>query len=200
MKLLNATLTVLALGVASASAGPLYQSPTYTKNPKAVVPVDPSCPCFFEGFQVGAFVSGVWGPDSLGNEYLNNPVPGAAASEGDDALGAGVSLAYYFTRNIALEYSYSWQDTRSDRHIHTLDFLWRMPLGYTCWAPYLIGGGGLNTDGGTRGIYRAGGGIEYRLANCVGIFADYTYNWIAGGDAGWDNSFNLARAGLRIPF
>jgi len=194
MKLLQATLTITALFAGHALAGPV----TY-KNPKTQI-VDPRCPCFFEGLEVGTYVSGLWGPDSLGNEYINNPVAGAPGTQGDDALGVGVNLTYFFTERVAVEYSYTWHDTNSDRHLHTLDFLYRHPLGYSCWAPYILGGGGINSNGGTAGVYRVGGGIEYRLPNCVGIFADYTYNWIAGGDEGWGNDFNLARAGFRIPF
>lgn len=190
MKLLTCTLTITALGAAAVFAGSGYD-----KNPKSPLVVDPRCPCFFEGLQVGFFATGLWGPDALGNEYLDG-----GGTRGDDALGAGVSFAYYFTENIAVEYSYSWLATESDRHIHALDLLYRMPLGNTCWAPYLMGGAGVNTDGGSAGLYRLGAGVEYRLANCVGIFADYSHNWIAGGDEGWGNDFNLGRAGFRIPF
>lgn len=192
MKLLNATLTVITLGVVTSFAGP-----DGYKNP---LTVDNRCPCFFEGLQVGVFATGVWGPNALGNEYINNPVAGAPGQKGDNALGAGVSLTYYFTESFALEYSYSWLDSRSDRHINALDALYRFRLDDSCWAPYLMGGIGLNSDGGTEGIYRLGAGVEYRLSNCVGIFADYSHNWVAGGDEGWGNDFNLGRAGLRIPF
>jgi hypothetical protein len=54
-----------------------------------------------------------------------------------------------------------------------------MPLGNSCWAPYIIGGGALFSDGSNQGAYRAGAGIEYRLASCSAIFADGTYNWVA---------------------
>jgi hypothetical protein len=194
MKLLNATLTVIALGVVTALAGPAYDK---GKNPMVV---DARCPCFFDGLQVGVFGTAIWGPNALGNEYINNPVAGAPAEKSDNAFGAGINLTYYVTENIALEYSYSWLNTRSDRHINALDLLYRFPLGNSCWAPYLMGGAGLNSDGTTVGVYRAGAGIEYRLANCVGIFADYSHNWVAGGDEGWGNDFNIGRAGLRIPF
>lgn len=195
MKLLSATSIVLALGVVAAFAGPDYH-----KNAKSPLVVDPSCPCFFEGLQVGIYAAALWGPDALGNEYVNNPIAGGPAETGDDAFGAGVSLTYYFTENIALEYNYTWVDTRSDRHLNTLDLLYRMPLGDSCWAPYVMGGAGLNSDSDTVGVYRLGAGLEYRLANCVGVFADYTHNWVGGGEEGWGNGFNLGRAGFRIPF
>lgn len=194
MKLLNALLTVSTLGLVSGIAGPIYD-----KNPKNLV-VDPRCPCFFEGLQVGFFATGLWGPDALGNEYINNPVAGAPAAPDDDAFGAGVSMAYFFTDNFALEYSYSWVDSRTDRHINALDLLYRFPLGNTCWAPYLMGGAGLNSDSDNVGVFRAGAGVEYRLANCVGLFVDYAHHWVGGGDEGWGNDFNLGRAGFRIPF
>lgn len=194
MKLLNAILSVIALGVITAAAGSSYDK---GKNPLVV---DARCPCFFEGLQVGFYGVGLWGPNSLGNEYINNPVSGAPAEGEDDALGLGVSLTYYFTDKIAVEYSYSWANSRSDRHMNTLDLLYRIPLGNTCWAPYVMGGGGLNSDGTTVGVFQAGAGIEYRLPNCVGVFVDYSHNWVAGGDEGWGNDFNLGRAGFRIPF
>ncbi|MEO0447608.1 MAG: hypothetical protein AAF191_16160, partial [Verrucomicrobiota bacterium] len=80
--------------------------------------------------------------------------------------------------------------------------IYRRPLGYSCFAPYILGGGGVNTNGSSKGIYRAGGGIEYRMPNrnCSAIFADYIYNWTAGGDEGWNNDFSQARVGMRFQF
>jgi hypothetical protein len=190
---MKVTVSYLAtlLWCGSALAGPVSEPYASEKNMVA----EPVGPCYLPGFEFGLFGSGIWGPDSLGNEY-HPPV------KGDDALGAGVSLAYFFTARIGLEYSYAWHATESDRHLHTLDLRYRMPLGDSCLAPYLIGGGGVNTDGGVFGVYRAGAGLEYRPEAWagVGIFADYTHNWIAGGSEGWGNSFNQGRVGIRFQF
>lgn len=152
MKKLIASVATLGALAGFAVAGPVVD-----KN----VVVDPTCQCFNAGWGVGVFASGL----------LNGPQ--------EDALGGGVELSYFFNKNFGVLYSYSAHATDSEEHVNALDLVYRMPLGNSCWAPYLIGGGALFSDGSNQGAYRAGAGIEYRLASCSAIFADGTYNWIA---------------------
>ena len=164
--------TIAILGLASGFA---YAGPPLDKNPI----VDASCPCFFPGLQVGAFASGFL-PRQNG---------------GDSAAGGGVNFAYFFNDNFGLEYSYSVHATDSETHINALDLIYRMPLGYTCWAPYVMGGGALVSDGSNEAAYRLGGGLEYRFDNCVAAFSDATYNWIQQ-----EPDAVHVRLGLRVPF
>ncbi len=173
MKLLQATLATFVLGIGLAHAGPFID-----KNP--VISVDPSCPCFFPGFEVGAFVGG----------YL--------PTSGEDALGGGVSLTYFFTENLGLDYSYSVYATESEKHINALDLLYRIPLGNSCWAPYFLGGGAVFSNSDNNGAFRLGGGVEWRMsyfAMCPAVFTDATYNWVDGG-----SDAVQVRLGFRVPF
>jgi len=173
MKLLQATLATLALGIGLAQAGPVID-----KNP---IPVDPSCPCFYPGLQVGAFASG----------YLSQGGPV------EDALGGGVAFSYYFTENIGLEYSYAVHATASEKHINALDLMYRVPVGSSCLAPYLLGGGAILSNGENNWAWRGGAGLEYRFQNllCSALFADGTYNWADG-----ESDAIQIRLGLRVPF
>jgi opacity protein-like surface antigen len=173
MKRLQATVATLALGLGLAHAGPVID-----KNP---VPVDPSCPCFYPGLQVGAFASG----------YLPRD------EQAEDALGGGVAFTYYFTENIGLEYSYAVHATDSEKHINALDLMYRLPVGMSCLAPYLMGGGAIFSNGENNWAWRLGAGVEYRLQNllCSAIFADGTYNWTDG-----ETDAVQVRLGLRVPF
>jgi hypothetical protein len=170
MKLLRVTLATLALCSGLAFAGPVVD-----KNP---IPVDASCPCFFPGLQVGMFASG----------YL----PRGAE---EDAIGGGVNFTYFFTENIGLEYSYSVHATDSEKHINALDLIYRLPIGYSCFAPYVMGGGAVFSNGSNEGATRLGGGLEYRFDNCVALFSDATYNWVKE-----EPDAVQVRLGMRLPF
>jgi hypothetical protein len=171
MKLLQVIVATLGLAVGSAFAGPIID-----KNP---LPVEVGCPCFFPGLQVGAFASG----------YLPR------GENEESAAGGGVNFTYFFTENIGLEYSYSVHATDSEMHINALDLIYRLPIGFTCWAPYVMGGGAVYANSFTEGAYRLGGGLEYRLDNCIAVFSDATYNWIQE-----EPDALQVRLGLRVPF
>jgi hypothetical protein len=174
MKQLLASLATLLTFGGLAVAGPVI-----SKNPI----VDPRCECFATGLGVGGFVSGIlWD----GDQY------------DDDALGGGVDLTYFFTENLGVNYSYSVFGTDSEKHVNALDFVYRMPLGNSCLAPYFLGGGGVISNGSNLGLWRAGVGAEYRLPNwnCSAIFADATWNWISTND----DDAAIVRLGYRVQF
>ncbi len=177
MKRVTATFVTLAAAISIAQAGPVIVE---DKNP---IPVDPSCPCFFPGLQVGAFASG----------YLPNS--DGVYGDLEDALGGGVLLSYFFTERIGLEYSYAVHATDSEKHINALDVIYRLPLGNSCWAPYLLGGGAVFSNGDNEGAWRLGGGLEYRLPSCTAIFADATYNWVED-----EPDATQVRLGFRLAF
>ncbi len=157
-------------------AAPVFAGPAMEKN--VIIPVDPSCPCFTPGLNIGGFAAG----------YL--------PSSGDqDGLGGGVSFAYYFTERIGVDLSYAVHGTDPEKHVTALDLVYRVPLGSSCWAPYLLTGGAVYSNGENQGGFRVGGGLEYRMGNCSALFADGTYNWVND-----EPNATTVRLGLRIPF
>lgn len=175
MKKIVATISTLALAMGLAVAGPIAD-----KNP----PIVDVCDCYPPGFQLGAHVGGIF-------------FDGAP----EDAVGGGINLAYFFTDRLGLEISYSAFGSDPDAlHLYTGDLIYRLFINDdTCFAPYLIAGGGGLSNGDTAGVGRLGAGLEWRFegANCWGIFADGTYNWI--GDDKYDDAA-VARLGVRIPW
>lgn len=165
-----ATLFLLALSLGLANGGD-------KASVLAPAPQDPSY--FAPGFELGAFVAGAF-PES-----------------GGDELGGGASLAYFFTENVGIDMSYAVFAFAGELHTVTADLALRYPISDGSIAPYLLLGGGVATNGDTDGLYRVGGGLDFRLQGMgnLGIFADGVYNWVEG-----DSSFTIARFGVRIPF
>lgn len=115
---------------------------------------------------------------------------------GSSEFGGGVSLAYYFTPEVGIDASYGVFAFDDEVHTVSADVVLRYPISQACVAPYLVIGGGVQTNGQTDAIYRLGGGLDVRFQpNGMGIFADGIYNWVVGQD-----NFTIARLGVRIPF
>lgn len=134
--------------------------------------------CYGAGYEFGAF---------LGGFFPNG-------DELDDALGGGISLGYFFNENFGLDFSAAWYDTDSVTHNYTLDAVYRLP--FNCIAPYILAGGGVHSNSHTEGIFRFGGGVDFRIFEGTSIFADGIYN-IVGGDV---DDYTIARLGLRFAF
>ena len=181
-KTTTTTLALVALGMASATAGTGYVS--YGASPKGPAPmaVPSLCECFnantanFSVFAAALF-------------------PETTSADFDDAVGGGVAMNYFFTENLGVEGSYALYNTESEVHQLSASIILRLPIKSLCLAPYLIGGGSFHTDGVTQGTFHAGGGIDYRFANCVGLFADAQYNW-----ADKTVDYTTVRGGLRVGF
>jgi hypothetical protein len=142
--------------------------------------------CFDAGFEFSAFGSGFLTDDG----------------SGDDAIGGGVALAYYFGHNLGVEASYSLYGSDVAEHVGTFNLIYRFPLGGKCCstiAPYIFGGPGVASVGNSEFLWNAGAGIDFRLESwgCVGLFGDYSYNWVKDGAF---PDFNLVRVGVRVPF
>jgi hypothetical protein len=117
---------------------------------------------------------------------------------GDDALGAGLSFAYFFTENFGLEVDGTWFDTDSNVWHGSGSLVCRWPIRPACWAPYIFGGGGVITDSETKGTFHVGGGVDIRFGKsdwCPGIFADARYTWSDYEDGG---DFAMIRVGFRF--
>ena len=160
----------------------------YSKNPisKAPVVIDPGCPCFDGSIEVGTFFTAIF------------PAGGGDEHELDDSVGGGISLAHWMNPNLGLDFSAAWYGNSSAVHNYTLDVVYRFVNRDACVAPYVLGGGGVHTNGSTVGLYRVGAGVDVRFDawSCAGVFADGIYTWTA--DSVQD--YTVARVGVRIPF
>ena len=173
MKKLLSTLAILSASFGLATAGD-YSA----KAP--VAPVAPECTAFDPGFELSGYIAG------------------SLPSGGEDELGGGMGIAYFFTENIGLDLNYAVFNYDSALHFVTTDAVLRFPLKSVCIAPYILGGAGVVTNGDTEATWRLGGGVDFRpeaLGN-LGIFADGVYNWIDGDHS----DATIVRLGLRLPF
>ena len=143
------------------------------KNPVVIPPA-----CYDGGFEFSGFVAGFF-PD--GGHY-------------DDAAGGGISISHFYNEHFGFDFSAAVYGTDSEVQNYTLDAVYRIP--FNCVAPYAIVGGGVHTNGETEGLFRFGGGIDFRMMDNGSIFADGTYN-ILGGDV---DDYTIARLGLRFEF
>lgn len=176
------TLALAALGLASAQAGSSYVS--YGKAPKAPAPVEvPSlCECFNANTaNVSVFAAGI--------------LPETESAGFEDSLGGGIAMSYFFTENVGLEGSYSAFDTDTVVHQLSGSLILRLPIKSICLAPYVLAGGSYHTDSVNQGTFHAGAGLDYRFANCFGVFADAQYNWAED-----TVDYTTVRGGVRFGF
>jgi len=132
---------------------------------------------------------------------LSGYIAGSLPSGGEDELGGGIGVAYFFTENIGADFNWAGFAYDDAMSLWTADLALRIPVRSNTLAPYFIGGGGwvsgMGTDT-TGGLWRIGGGLDFRpdaLGN-IGIFADGTYNWLSGSYP----DITVIRVGFRLPF
>jgi hypothetical protein len=168
-----ATLTL----VASSFAGQQISSGKDYKQPA------PEAPCFQDQeFQLDIFASYT---DTVSNGKYG------------DGFGGGVGFNYFFSRYVGFGVDGNVFDAG-------VNGLWsasgrvilRLPIDSLCLAPYIFGGGGVQANGETVGSFHAGGGLEWRATQTIGLFAEGRYTWTA--DSAEDNG--QARLGVRFVF
>ena len=94
-----------------------------------------------------------------------------------------------------MEGSYSIFGTDSAVHQLSGSLILRFPIRSLCLAPYVFTGGSFHTDGVNQSTLHLGGGLDYRFANCVGVFADAQYNWAED-----TSDYTTVRTGVRFGF
>jgi len=115
----------------------------------------------------------------------------------DDGFGGGIGVNYFFMRYVGIGVD----GNVYDGGVHGLwnvssSLIVRFPIDSVCLAPYILAGGGVQTDGKTVGTWHAGGGLEYRVVpHKIGLFAEGRYIW--GAD---DDESAQARLGVRVVF
>jgi Outer membrane protein beta-barrel domain len=116
---------------------------------------------------------------------------------GSDGFGGGVGLTYFFQRYVGIGVDANLSSADDGLWTFSGSLVARYPLefGSVCLAPYILGGGGFQTDGTNAGTFHAGGGLEWRATPAFGIYGEGRYIW-AGGD---DDNTRVA-LGVRIVF
>lgn len=115
-----------------------------------------------------------------------------------DGFGGGVGVNYFFTRNIGVGVDGSVYDGDVSGVWNTTgSIIARFPLEMhsVCIAPYIYGGGGARMDGHAVATAHAGGGLEWRVSQKIGIFSDVRYTW-----AEHNQDALQTRVGLRFVF
>lgn len=145
--------------------------------------------CFDAGFEFAGYFSGFWPEDN----------------RLEDAMGGGIAISYFFAHNFGLEGSYhlhgSGTADGSDIQVGKFNAVYRIPLGGECCstvAPYFFGGPGVVAAGSSEMLWNLGAGLDFRFESwgCVGLFSDFSYNWVDQGQP----DFTLFRAGFKVPF
>ena len=161
-------------------AGPSDYDYSYSAKAPAKDPVPLAVPCFTAGeIQFDLFTIYA---DPRGSVL-------------DSGWGGGIGGSYYFTENFGLMGRAYWWDEGSVLHTVNASAIVRAPIQSICLAPYLFGGIGGHFDGVNQFGSHLGAGLEFRMTERIGIFADYSYNW-----AEKTEDWNLFSAGVRFAF
>jgi len=177
--LMNKILLPLVAGITlavSANAGqPVVTSDKSYKNPA------PAAECF-RAHELQLDLFGLHGWTTQGNH--------------DDGFGGGLGVNYFLTKHLGVGVDGSIRDADAEIWNASASLILRFPIenGGRCLAPYILGGGGVQTNSTTAGSFHAGGGLEYRLPAGFGLFAEGRYFWAGANDQ------VQARAGFRIVF
>ena len=173
---------IASLGVAgSVFAGPATAGKT---DKKVIVPEEP---CFRDQeLQLDVF-----------GQYMHFTHAGTGVKK--NGGGGGLGLNYFFCRYAGLGIDASGDTVAHGLFDSTGSLILRYPLelGSVCLAPYVLGGGGVQTgSGSTVGIWHAGGGVEFRVTPKIGVYGEGRYTWAKEHN----EESSQARLGLRFAF
>ena len=175
MKKLTVALLAVAVTVTGAFAG------TSSKTFKETVTPAPECKFRDQEIQVDAF--------GLGTFF----------DQGQPGWGGGLGVNYFFSKfiGIGVEQDLFGRDHNTAEWSTAGNLFVRFPICSINLAPYaLVGGGAAYGNGAGHGFGHAGGGLEYRITNNIGIFSDarYVYSSVEPQNA------VAIRSGLRFAF
>jgi hypothetical protein len=112
----------------------------------------------------------------------------------DARLGAGAGLNYFFTRHLGIAAE---GFTENPRHsfVDNADgsMVFRLPLGKSGMAAYLLGGAGHQFDSTSATTFHTGGGLEYRFTEHFGTFIEPRIVFKQG-------NYGFGRCGVRWSF
>jgi hypothetical protein len=111
-------------------------------------------------------------------------------------IGLGAGLDYFFLRYVGVEVEgYSESTHHTFVNDYGANLVLRYPIGDSGFAPYVFGGGGHQNEPVNSGYGDAGGGLEYRFTNFIGVFADA--RWVLTERSG---NYGMGRVGVRFAF
>lgn len=172
--------TGLGLALGTAQAGTTVDKNPAPKNPPPIT-VESVCDCFDEGkVTVSLYGAGIV----------------FESGTTDDSLGGGLGIGYFFTEYAGVEVDATWLATDSVLHNFGASLVLRYPIKSACLAPYLLAGGGYETDSVQQWTAHLGAGIDWRFGSgptCPGVFVDGRYTWTEE-----DINFTLIRAGFKF--
>lgn len=176
MKKLLLTATVLVCSTLASFAG---DGKSFKETKVVIVPDE----CRFRDmeFQIDTFYSAFFGGRDT---YFST------------GSGGGFGLNFFFARYFGIGYEAQWYSNNGQaQHLPLAgNLFFRYPICAWNLAPYVLVGGGGTWNGHGTGYGNVGVGVEYRLTNHIGLFADGRYYY-----GGTGNVANL-RSGLRIAF
>lgn len=111
-----------------------------------------------------------------------------------DAWGMGVGGNYFFTENIGAGLD-TYADAFELPYLLNASAIYRYPIGDTAFAPYGFGGLGREWTHTAQWMGHVGGGVEYRMRQQTGLFAD-----IRGVFPSETKDYAVLRFGFRIRF
>ena len=146
------------------------------------------------GYEANEVDFAVFGTGTVGDDTLRRP--SRQRIERDGKLGLGTGLSYFFHRNLGVE-AYTYTESTHHNWFDNVggNLIARFPIMESGVAPYVLGGGGRQFDPLAQWYWDAGGGIEWRFARSVGVFADARYVW-----ADKTKDYGLGRLGLKFGF
>lgn len=171
--------TVLSIMAIAAMASVAMAGQSY-KSVKEVIAPEPAAPCI-DG---GEFILGLFAGAAIVDDTLQGY---------DDSLAGGAELLYAVTRNIVVGAEYY---AFSSEPAHAYNGVLQVRFPIDCFAPYVFGTVGGLVDGENNFTVGGGAGLEYRIANGIGLFSDGRYVY---GDDG-DETHVFVRAGVRFAF
>lgn len=111
----------------------------------------------------------------------------------DASLAPGLGVTYYITQNLGVGGTVAMEDYQGTAIDNlSAEAYYRFPCGG--WSPYVFGGVGYSFET-EEGFEYIGGGIEYRIEDMMGIFADVS--WHINNDT---SDCVGIRAGVRFAF
>jgi len=160
---------------------------TAMASKKVVLPPD-SCRFHANEWQVDVYAVGAVGT------FQGSP---------SNSIGGNLGVGYFFTQYLGLEVDNSVSGYGSPSSVKAsdrlqADLLFRYPICAWNLAPYAMVGGGASWDTATQGNGNVGGGLDYRLSDHVGLFADC--RWLYGNSASGVLSSAMPRVGVRFIF
>jgi len=136
----------------------------------------------------------LFGSLSVGQETIDH-LSGEKIEE-DGEFGFGIGLNQFFSRMFGVGVDAYSENTHGPFVDNTsANLILRFPFDEIHLAPYIYGGGGYQFDPGEVWFAQAGGGVEVRFNESVGLFLDARYVMTDETE-----NFGVARLGLRLTF